>query len=264
MKNVFDILIVEDEKVVNDTAGKILTSEGYSVDQAYDGQTALGKIESNAYRLVITDLMLKEISGFKIIELIIKKFSQMPVIMITGYATLANIFESFKTGAFDFIPKPFTYEELIDVVMNAFKFSKSGNKPGDALNHFAKNIPGGNPGRIFFVGNHAWACINDDKSIDIGLGSNFSSAVGEISGIEFPAEGDYMIQGNQLMELIYENKQKSRIWSPVSGKVTINNRNVLDNLDLFKTEKFITQWLIRIMPDDIEKEIQLLKPYIMY
>ncbi len=66
MGNQYDILIVEDEPVVNNSALKVLTMEDYTVDAVFDAETALKHLESNTYSLIITDLMLPKVSGMVI------------------------------------------------------------------------------------------------------------------------------------------------------------------------------------------------------
>ena len=110
MDKEYDVLIVEDESVVLASIKKIIEPENLVVDAAVDVDSALEKLSRNTYRLIISDLMLPKISGYDFIQVIKEKYPCIPLIVITGYATLENALQSFKTGSFDFIPKPLFWE----------------------------------------------------------------------------------------------------------------------------------------------------------
>jgi len=107
----YDVLVIEDEKVVIDSVKKILIPEGFTVDETFDVESALLNLKKNKYKLILTDLMLPKISGLKLIEIVNEKYPDIPIIMITGYATLEIAVQSLKLGAFDFIPKPFAFAD---------------------------------------------------------------------------------------------------------------------------------------------------------
>ncbi|MEJ2617205.1 MAG: response regulator, partial [Ignavibacteriaceae bacterium] len=107
MKKQWDILIVDDEQVVIDAVVKICSSEGYSVDWSIDAKEALGKFEKNSYKLIVCDIMMPDIDGFKLLDELRKIEISSPVIMTTGYSTVENAVNSLYNGAIDFIPKPF-------------------------------------------------------------------------------------------------------------------------------------------------------------
>ncbi|NOQ98366.1 MAG: response regulator, partial [Calditrichae bacterium] len=94
----YDILIIEDEKVVIDSAKKILIPEGFKVDDTFSVDKALQKLKQNKYKLILTDLMLPKISGIELTEIVTQKYPDIPIIIITGYATLENAVQSLKVG----------------------------------------------------------------------------------------------------------------------------------------------------------------------
>jgi signal transduction histidine kinase len=113
------ILVIDDEDIVIKSTLRTLQKNDYEMEYAYSGETALGMIARNRYDLVITDLMMPGINGIEVLKRIKKDYPEITVIMFTGFATVESAREALKLGAFDYVPKPFTPEELREVVKNA-------------------------------------------------------------------------------------------------------------------------------------------------
>ncbi len=129
------ILIVDDEEIVIKGTMKILQRESCELDSAFSGEEALAKMQTNNYDLVITDLMMPGINGIEVLKRIKSDHPDVIVVMFTGYATVESAREALKLGAFDYIPKPFTPDELREVVKNAIeaKEKKSDAKMLDLM-----------------------------------------------------------------------------------------------------------------------------------
>lgn len=115
------ILVVDDEQIVHESVQRILEEEGYSVDAAYRVDQALDKLAHTSYDLMLTDLMMPDRSGMDAVEAVARDHPNTGVVMFTGYATVDSAVQSMKLGAFDYLPKPFTPDELLDVVGNALE-----------------------------------------------------------------------------------------------------------------------------------------------
>jgi len=85
----------------------------------FDVDVALRKLKLNQYDLVILDLKMPKHSGIEILESIKKRYPDLPVVMVSGYASIENAIEATKLGAFNFVPKPFTPDELMKVTEEA-------------------------------------------------------------------------------------------------------------------------------------------------
>jgi len=106
------IIVVDDEKIICNTAKKILEIEGYEVDTFTDSVLALEAIRKNQYDLIITDLMMEEVSGMDILREVNRRSPQTKVIMLTAYATLEATIEAIREQIYDFFPKPVKIEDL--------------------------------------------------------------------------------------------------------------------------------------------------------
>jgi len=118
------VLVIDDELVVRNSCSRVLVEEGYKVITTESGIEGLEQVQMGIGDVIIVDLKMPEISGMKVLKTIKTKSPQKPVIMITGYSTIASAVEAIKLGAFDYLPKPFTPEELSLVVQKAIENKK--------------------------------------------------------------------------------------------------------------------------------------------
>ncbi len=106
------ILVVDDEQIVCRSVARILDGKDYEVSTVQEGAECLRRIELSAYDLVILDIMMPDVSGLEILQRIRECHPDTDVIMITGLAQVDVAVQAMKLGAFDYLPKPFTPEEL--------------------------------------------------------------------------------------------------------------------------------------------------------
>jgi len=115
------ILVVDDEMIVCESCKRILEEEGYEVDIALSGKEAFEKMKGNPFDIVITDLKMPGIDGMEVLGTFRKEYPDSIIIMITGFSTVETAVEAMKLGAFDYIPKPFTPDEVTIVVKKAIE-----------------------------------------------------------------------------------------------------------------------------------------------
>jgi DNA-binding NtrC family response regulator len=116
-----NILVIDDEKSVCITCKRILESEGHHVEYVLSGMEGIRMAVEGDFDLVLLDLKMPDISGMEVLENIKSERPEIFVIIITGYATIQTSIEAIKKGAFHYVPKPFTPEELSVAVSNALK-----------------------------------------------------------------------------------------------------------------------------------------------
>ncbi len=114
------ILVVDDEQIMRDGCARILSKDEWQVVTAENGESGLEAIKrGDGFDLVLLDLMMPGISGMDVLEAAQRIDANLLVIVITGYATVELAVEAMKKGAYDFIPKPFTPDQLRIVVQRA-------------------------------------------------------------------------------------------------------------------------------------------------
>ncbi len=117
------ILVIDDEQIMRDGCSRILSKDNWSVLTAENGKKGLEEIQSHpeGIDVVLLDLMMPGMSGMEVLDQIRAIDPNLPVIVITGYATVESAVEAMKKGAYDFIPKPFTPDQLRIVVRRALE-----------------------------------------------------------------------------------------------------------------------------------------------
>ncbi len=118
------ILVVDDEESMRDSCYKILKKDGFLADTARDGSIGLEKIEKNKPDLVLIDLKMPGISGMEVLEKIKEIDPNIIPVVITGYSTVESAVEAMKKGAYDFLPRPFTPEELRIIISRGLERRK--------------------------------------------------------------------------------------------------------------------------------------------
>lgn len=115
------ILVMEDESSVAKGLEMILTEEGYNVDVAATGHSALATLENDGIDLLVADLRLPDIDGMDVVRYVSQNKPGTEVVVITGYGTTATAVEAMRLGARDFVPKPFGEEQIKRVIGDALK-----------------------------------------------------------------------------------------------------------------------------------------------
>ncbi len=115
------ILIIDDEPVVCKGCHLALSNEDHIVEICMTGREGVALMEQGDYDLVLLDMKLPDIEGMEILRTIHQKKPNLLVIVMTGYSTVQNAVEAMKLGAFDYLSKPFTDEELILTVQRAIE-----------------------------------------------------------------------------------------------------------------------------------------------
>jgi len=116
MKNACDVLVVDDEEVVRSAIALVLTQEGLAVTGVADADAALAHPDLSRCRLVLCDIMLPGRSGMEVLAALRTLRPELPIVMITGYATPAQEQTVYAAGAAAFLPKPFDESELLTLV----------------------------------------------------------------------------------------------------------------------------------------------------
>lgn len=118
------ILVIDDEESMRDSCTQILTKDGYQTETAEDGAVGLEKIKEIHPDLVLIDLKMPGIGGMEVLKKTNDLDPNIIAVVITGYATVDSAVEAMKIGAYDFLPKPFTPEELRIIIRRGLERRK--------------------------------------------------------------------------------------------------------------------------------------------
>jgi len=119
------ILVIEDDESVRDVLRPFLQETGFEVTTAESGVTGVDMLRTEKFDLILTDLKLPGgIDGMGVLREVTANKINVPVIVLTGYATVETAVEAMKNGAFDYITKPFNFDELMIILKKALSVSK--------------------------------------------------------------------------------------------------------------------------------------------
>ncbi|MCP4131380.1 MAG: response regulator [bacterium] len=145
------ILVVDDEPLIRRVLIKYLLDRNYLIDTAEDGQSALKKLEENAYDLVLTDIKMPNMGGIELLQVMSDNFPDTPKIVLTAYDSYDHIAAALKTGAYDFLTKPITdftiLEHSIERAIERKRLNDEKNKYIDQLKQINEIISMLNSGK---------------------------------------------------------------------------------------------------------------------
>ncbi len=115
------IMVVDDENGICQNVVKILSKNNYKVACALSAKEALEKMSEESYSLIISDLVMPEMNGLELLKRVKKDYPEMKSLMMTAYASTDTAMKAIRLGALDYLPKPFTPDELRSTVSHALK-----------------------------------------------------------------------------------------------------------------------------------------------
>jgi DNA-binding NtrC family response regulator len=124
-----NILVVDDEPDMRDALTAALRREGLCISTAANGIEALEKVQAQAFDLIITDVRMPRMGGLALLQELKRTVAAIPVVMMTGYGRIEDAVEAMKAGAFDYLLKPFSLEDLKAVVTKALTPKHSTVRP---------------------------------------------------------------------------------------------------------------------------------------
>ncbi len=124
------ILVVDDERLLNEMLQECLRAAGYEVDGAYDGVEGIGLLRYKKYHLIMLDIRMPRKDGLEVLKFVKDEYPEIPVIIVTGLASMEEIKETVKTGAFACIKKPFQLDKVLVKVGEALASTGKGKAGG--------------------------------------------------------------------------------------------------------------------------------------
>jgi DNA-binding response OmpR family regulator len=263
MASNYRALVVDDEEIVLASVERTLTREGYVVDMVLTAEEALDKLSDGIYDVVITDLMMPNLNGIELLARMKEMNLSIPAVMVTGYPTIKTAIEALKLGAVDYIPKPFTRQELLSPVSRAVR-RKENEKNGYARTSvYFDTAAGPDPTAsdeippVYVLRKHSWARRCENDTLVIGIEPSFLLTVGveQIATIRLPLENEVITQGHSSIVVVLRSGVEHRVYMPLSGRIIETDSLAVESI----IRGDIERWLIRIEPSNLEEEVASLK-----
>jgi glycine cleavage system H lipoate-binding protein len=197
---------------------------------------------------VISDLVLPGASGMTLLQTALEHDPALLIIITTGFSTVENAVAALKHGAFDFLPKPFTCDELqasvararraVDLRLNLSAHGSRSSRRGD-----------------FKLGLQTWARPERDGTARLGVTDLQLQTILPIEGIELPELGMELRQGGALLSLLTQDGMAHRLWSPLGGRVIERNEPLAARPESVRDDPGGAGWIARIDPVDLDGEL---------
>ena len=254
-----DILVIEDEPSVARAVVMVCDQEGMSVTAVDSAAEALEVLDRSSFRLALCDIMMQGLDGFQFLQEIDRRGIQLPVIMMTGYSTMENAVKSLWMGAVDYIPKPFTADELLTVIRRSFRSGMLREKAHEAK--FAGDrtlsfVPC--PSEHHRLGYVSWVRMEDEGTARIGVSDLFLKSVEGVKKFELSAVGDELVQGVPCAVATSNDGSEHGIMCPMGGKILEVNEEALSDPLLVEKDPFFRGWLYRILPSNPDNNLRWL------
>jgi CheY-like chemotaxis protein/glycine cleavage system H lipoate-binding protein len=262
MKETPHILVIDDEQVIIDGVRKACSLENYSLDVALTVTAATEKISKNYYSIILCDIMMPDGDGFQVLNEIQIRNIDSAFIMMTGYSTFENAVTSLYRGAFDFIPKPFTVDELLSSMYRANRYLqiKEGQRHSAEENQRVELFYVECPSKYFRLGHSSWLFEETDGSVLVGVCDLFLATIDSIAGLDLLEPEDEIGQGISCLTIKSGDERTHKVHSPISGRIIDVNKNLKSACSLIEKDPYFEGWVYRVIPNDLGYEFKNLIP----
>jgi two-component system, sensor histidine kinase and response regulator len=115
------VMVIDDDEIMRISCQQILKRSGYVVETFASGHEGIKQLAEIKPQILVVDIKMPEIDGFQVMEIVRKLDPDLVIVVITGYATIGTAVEAMKSGAYDFLPKPFTPDELRLIIRRGYE-----------------------------------------------------------------------------------------------------------------------------------------------
>lgn len=258
MKPQRDILVVDDEDVITQAVVRVCSAEGMSVDAAVSAAAATARLERNSYRLIVCDVMMADVDGFQFLADLVRQRIRTPVIMSTGMATMENAVKALYSGAIDFIPKPFTADELLAAVRRGLNYTRLQDAAREASAAERPStlayVPC--PPKYYRLGYTSWVAVEGSGMVLVGVTDLFLKTIDAVQGITLRTPAEEVIQGSSCAVITAVDGLDHGVLSPVSGRIVEVNHGLESAPMVMERDPYFDGWLYRVLPSELEYDLQ--------
>lgn len=253
MSSARDILVIDDEPVVLQGVERICRDEGLTIETAGGGVAGLERLEQHTYRLILCDIMMEDLDGFGFLAESRRRGHRTPIVLASGYATGANAIRSLQSGAFDYVAKPFTADELLAVIRRALNYNA-------LLAENMAALPATSPRteNIHHLGRVSWASSKPEGTVVIGVDDLFIKTIQGLRRVELAPVGTQLVQGAGCATIVSTDGLAHSVMCPVSGQVLQAHTEAAADISMIEKDPFGAGWLYRLLPADLEYNFRCL------
>ncbi len=258
MKTARDILVIDDEDVITHAVQRVCSVEGLTVDVAASATAGLARMGQATYRLVVCDVMMADVDGFGFLAELARRQDYTPVIMSTGMSTMENAVRALNSGAIDFVPKPFTADELITAVRRGLRYAtlqaEARASARDARPDSIAWVPP--PATYFRLGYASWLMKEHSGTVKIGVTDLFLRTLDVIASVALLKGDDDLVQGGSCATITAADGLEHGVLCPVSGRVVEANTALGSAPAVVERDPYFEGWLYRVLPSELDYDLK--------
>jgi len=253
-----DILVVDDEQVITQAVVRVCEAEGLTVDVAASAEEGISHIVRKTYRLIISDVMMADIDGFAFLIELRRRRVRAPVIMTTGMSTVENAVRALNSGAIDFIPKPFTADELLAAVRRGLAYARLQDEADFAARGARPDsiawVPP--PAQYYRLGYASWLATERAGTVRVGVTDLFLKTIDATVRLTLLAVDDDVVQGSSCASLTAADSIEHGVLCPVTGRIVEVNHALEAAPDGMERDPYFEGWLYQVLPSELQYDLQ--------
>jgi CheY-like chemotaxis protein/glycine cleavage system H lipoate-binding protein len=249
-----DVLVIDDEPVITRAVERVCQAEGLSVTVAANAAEAAAALERGGYRLILCDVMMADVDGFAFLAMLVQQGIRTPVILTTGMSTMENAVRALSSGAIDFIPKPFSADELLAAVHRGLHYGR--------LQEAAQAVRGPTqptslayvpcPPKYHRLGYASWMSVEGPGTVRVGVSDLFLKTIDGVRSVELAAAGEEVVQGSPCATITSPDGVAHIVLAPVSGRIVEANLGLTAAPATLERDPYFQGWLYQVLPIDLE------------
>jgi CheY-like chemotaxis protein len=251
------LLVVDDEETICQGCQRILTPEGFQVETTSDAHQGLRLAVDNDYAAVLLDIRMPQMDGIEFLEKLRKANRQVPVIIITGYPSIASAASAMRWGAVDYVTKPFTPRAIMRAVRRSLRprRAREPQELGPAAPAVQPWIPASTEFRYW---DESW--FQPLVGGNVRVGAMLPRAQGvTVEAVWPPRVGWTVYQGLPLAGITLSGRLHLTVPAPVSGEVVASNELLLPCPSVLWDDPCNNGWIACIRPSRPEQEFKRCK-----
>lgn len=247
------LLVVDDEEAICEGCRRIFSRQGFQVEKTSDARHGLSLAEEKDYAAILLDIKMPTMSGIEFLEALRTKKPDVPVIFMTGYPSVPNAMSAIRLGAAGYVTKPFTPEEISQVVHKHLKHPAAvGPLAGDRPVRPEAWTPAAEG---FSFWNDSWLQPGEDGSVRIGAMIPRADAA-DVRSVRLPRLGEAVYQGLPVTALTLADGRQIAVPAPISGIVVAINEELSRNPAALANEPCTGGWVASICPTRFDEEMK--------